>query len=170
MNNTNNENTEGIFILLGSNMGGRMQNLQNAISHISTRGIQIVKASGFYETAPWGNEDQPAFINQVIQVNTTLSAQDLLAAILDIEIQMGRERDGVLWGPRLIDMDLLFYHQEIIDAPGITVPHPEIPFRRFTLVPLCEVKGDFIHPQLNINLKGVLKKCKDPLTVFPVNF
>ena len=161
-------NTQGIYFLLGSNMGGRMQNLQNAASHMNKRGIRIVNSSAFYESAPWGNEDQPAFINQVIQVETNLSPKALLKEALDIEHEMGRDRDGVLWGPRLIDLDLLFYNDEIIKAPGLNVPHPEIQFRRFTLEPFCEIAPDFIHPVSGKTLLQLKRLCKDPLPVHMV--
>lgn len=162
--------TDGIYLLLGSNLGGRLQNIQNAEAHLIKRGIIIKQSSSFFESAPWGNEDQPAFINQVLEVQTDLSPQKLLKTALDIEREMGRERDGVLWGPRTIDMDLLFYNQEIIDERGLTLPHPEIQHRRFTLEPFCEISPDFHHPVLQQSMKEILKFCKDTLPVHIVEF
>ncbi|HYF71088.1 MAG TPA: 2-amino-4-hydroxy-6-hydroxymethyldihydropteridine diphosphokinase [Ohtaekwangia sp.] len=152
----------GIFILLGSNLGDRMSNLKQALNHIAAI-AQIIETSSVYKTAAWGKTDQPYFMNQVIRIETSLSPELLLSALLDIEKQMGRERI-VKWGERLIDLDILFYQDEVIQTNHLTIPHPQLENRRFTLVPLAELAGEQTHPVLNNTINTLLDVCSDPLS------
>ena len=152
------------YLLTGGNLGNRLQNLQTAATHIDEHCGRVVKASSFYETAPWGQSDQPAFLNQVLLVNTSLSARALLNQILHIEEMMGRKRTGK-YGPRVIDIDLLFFNSDIIRLQHLHVPHPEMLKRRFVLQPLAEIATDFIHPEAQMPVKTLLLQCKDKLSV-----
>lgn len=153
-----------VFLLLGTNVGSRLSNLKNAKIMIDTKVADVVAQSKIYETAAWGKTDQNSFLNQVLKVKTNAIPSELLNILLQIEIDLGRIRKEK-WGPRLIDIDILLYNQTIISTSSLKVPHPEIPNRRFTLVPLVELAPDFIHPGLKISLKELLKYCIDPLEV-----
>ncbi len=156
MNNT--------YLLLGSNMGNSQQQLKVATRHIEERIGKITHWSSLYATAAWGNPDQPDFLNQVIIVETTLTAEETLEEILLIEKKMGRIRT-VKNAPRMIDIDILFFNREVISADRLTVPHPEIQNRRFVLTPLNELSPGLIHPVLNQRIRDLLVACPDPLDV-----
>ncbi|MFA6085992.1 2-amino-4-hydroxy-6-hydroxymethyldihydropteridine diphosphokinase [Mucilaginibacter sp.] len=153
-----------VFLLLGSNLGNREAYLQKAIQLIEQNIAPLTNASGIYETQSWGKTDEPDYLNQVVQLNTDLSAKIVLERILDIEIMLGRKRD-VKWGSRIIDIDILFYGDNIINEPGLIVPHPELHNRRFTLEPLVELAPDFIHPILKKNILNLKSELKDSLIV-----
>ena len=128
------------FVALGSNVGDRLANLQEATNRLDgTSGIRVVRTSRVYETDPVGTP-QPEYLNSVIVVETLLSARELLEACLSVELAMGRER-GERWGPRTIDLDVLGYGREEIDEPGLQVPHPRMHERAFVLVPLLELEA-----------------------------
>ena len=152
------------YLLLGSNMGNSMQQLAGAGKYIERSIGKIVRQSAFYKTAAWGNTDQPDFINQVVIVETMLSAAECMNAILIIEKDMGRTRT-VKNAPRVIDIDILFFNKDIIDTPLLKVPHPFIQERRFVLVPLNELSPRFIHPVLAKTVSLLLKQCPDKLDV-----
>jgi 2-amino-4-hydroxy-6-hydroxymethyldihydropteridine diphosphokinase len=129
------------FLGLGSNLGDRLANLQEAVDRLAgTAGLRVIRASRVYETAPVG-PPQPEYLNAVIEVRTTLPARALLQACLDVEAAMGRVR-GERWGPRVIDLDVLTYGREHLDEPGLVVPHPRMHERAFVLVPLLELDPD----------------------------
>ena len=151
-----------IFLLTGSNLGDRLENLKGAIELLKKRGVVLCEASSIYETAPWGKEDQPDFLNQLLRVESALSPDGLLRAIHEIESEMGRVRKEK-WESRTIDIDIIFYGQRQIDTPGLVVPHPGVPNRRFVLLPLCELVPDFLHPVLELSMEQLLKNCNDPL-------
>ncbi|HEX8061510.1 MAG TPA: 2-amino-4-hydroxy-6-hydroxymethyldihydropteridine diphosphokinase [Cyclobacteriaceae bacterium] len=149
----------GIFLLLGSNMGDRLANLEEAKTQLGG----VVRSSSVYVTAAWGNTAQPEFYNQVVEVHSKFSPGELLKRNQQIEIAMGRKRD-VKWGPRIIDIDILFYNDDIINTQTLTIPHPEIRNRRFTLVPLLELTNK-VHPVLGKTISELLGECNDPLPV-----
>ncbi len=137
---------EHIFLGLGSNLGDRAANLCIAKEKLSSQG-KIVSESPIYVTPPWGFEDQPDFLNQVIQVTTTLEPAPLLDFVKEIEEEMGREAT-FRYGPRLIDLDILFYGQRVIKEDNLQIPHPRLHERAFVLVPLNDIAPDFVHPVL----------------------
>jgi 2-amino-4-hydroxy-6-hydroxymethyldihydropteridine diphosphokinase len=155
---------EPIFILLGSNVGDRQVNLLHARQEISRYIGKIITTSAVYKTAPWGNTHQPDFFNQVIEINSTLSPDKLLEGILDIEKGLGRKRE-VKWGPRIIDIDILLWGHRTMKTPHLIIPHPEIPNRRFTLLPLTEIAPAFIHPLEHKTMLALLEACPDHLEV-----
>ena len=152
------------YLLLGSNMGKSKALLANAADRIQQLIGPIQVQSSIYKSDAWGIEDQDPFLNQVLLVETPLSASNLLQSLLKIEQQMGRIR-SVKWGARIIDIDILFYDNEQIQDDNLTIPHPALAERRFTLIPLNEIAPDFLHPVLNKSIASLLLTCKDPLTV-----
>lgn len=150
------------YLLLGSNEGDRINWLQNAISEIEQQCGTIIKKSSLYETAAWGLEDQPDFLNRVIKLKTPHTPENLLACIQQIEQKLGRQRN-VKWGQRTLDIDMLFYGARIIHTSYLTVPHPHLQERRFTLLPLQEIAPRMVHPVLKKTITTLLKECQDPL-------
>ncbi len=153
----------GIFLLLGSNRGDRQQMLASArqqIGHFAT----IKRCSSVYVTAAWGNVHQPDFLNQVLEVETLLTPEELLAEILSVEKKLGRERNEK-WGSRTLDIDILLFHDVVLKTPPLTVPHSELHNRRFALVPLCELAAEAIHPVLKKTFQQLLTECPDKLEV-----
>ena len=152
------------YLLTGANIGDREANLEKAAELIQQSCGEIIARSSVYETAAWGNTDQDAFLNQALEVRTPLTARQLMRKILNVEKQMGRERT-VKYGPRSIDIDILFFNNEVHDYPLLRLPHPELPNRRFALVPLAELAPGLQHPVLKKNIAALLEACKDPLPV-----
>jgi len=155
------------YLLLGGNLGDRAAYLQQAQLALAVSTGPIVAASAYYETAAWGVEDQPAFLNQALAVRTALPPIALLAACQAAEQQAGRERRQ-RWGARTLDVDILLYGQEIIASPTLMVPHPALPARRFALVPLADIAPQLLHPQLHQTVSELLASCPDPLEVVRV--
>ena len=150
-----------VHLGIGSNIGDRQANCERALELLGGRGIKIKKVSSMYETRPWGLKEQPDFINMAAEAETDLSPEELLDALKGIEKEMGR-KDTVKWGPRVIDLDILFYNDEIVDTQRLRIPHPFIHERDFVVVPLAEIAPDKVHPvlkksvrQLREELKGV---------------
>jgi 2-amino-4-hydroxy-6-hydroxymethyldihydropteridine diphosphokinase len=155
---------DGIFLLLGSNEGHPRANLAEAAERIEKDAGVILKRSSLYESAAWGMEAQPDFCNQVVEISSSHFPEPLLQKLLAIEQQMGRTR-AERWGPRIIDIDLLLYRSEIRNTLSLQLPHPGIPQRKFTLLPLAEIGGDVVHPVLHKSIKTLLEECKDTLWV-----
>ena len=153
-----------VFLLLGSNLGNRHSFLNEAIRHIETEIAPVLKRSSVYETQSWGKTDAPDYLNQVVLLQTDLSAHAVLEKILSIELILGRRREEK-WGSRTIDIDILFYGDDIINEPALIIPHPELHNRQFTLAPLAEIAPDLVHPLLNKNILRLKSELKDNLIV-----
>jgi 2-amino-4-hydroxy-6-hydroxymethyldihydropteridine diphosphokinase len=152
------------YLLIGGNLGDRIKNLDTVKDYIE-QGIGKIKiSSSIYETAAWGITEQPDFLNQVLIVETTLSAEKIIAKILTIENKMGRIRTQKN-ASRIIDIDILFFNDEVIHEVNLTIPHPQIQNRKFVLVPLAEISPNLVHPVLNKTISELLKACKDKLDV-----
>jgi 2-amino-4-hydroxy-6-hydroxymethyldihydropteridine diphosphokinase len=152
------------YLLLGSNLGNSRNYIATALSEIEDKLGRIGKRSSLYQTASWGKHDQPDFLNQVIELKTRLNPQDLLTGILSIEAVMGRKRLE-RWGSRIIDIDILFYEDLSIEKTDLSIPHPHLAFRRFCLMPLCEIVPEFIHPRLGKTIQELLLELTDDLFV-----
>jgi 2-amino-4-hydroxy-6-hydroxymethyldihydropteridine diphosphokinase len=133
-----------VYLGLGTNLGDRGKNLVRAIEAMSPE-IRPISTSPIYETPPWGYLDQPAFLNQVIEAETTLTPEKLIDFLKKLEIRLGRA-PTFRYGPRLIDIDILFYDELVLKAPGLTIPHPRLMERAFVLAPLADLAPDLIHP------------------------
>jgi len=153
------------FLLLGGNLGDKEQNLHQANVLIEQQIGSTPKKSSIFITAAWGNKEQPEFYNQAILVETELSAGDLLKSTLKIEEQIGRTRTNDKWQERIIDIDILFYNNDLIDLPELKIPHPFLQERKFVLVPMNEIASDYVHPVLKKTIASLLIECKDPLEV-----
>jgi 2-amino-4-hydroxy-6-hydroxymethyldihydropteridine diphosphokinase len=149
-----------VFLSLGSNMGNRLKYLTDATDIIEKRIGLVTKKSSVYESEPWGNKNQNAFYNQIISIHTSLDAKILLKTILNIEVELGRKRTEH-WGPREIDVDILFYNSQIINDKDLVVPHPEIANRMFVLMPMTELAPDFIHPIIKKSIRDLMRTCSD---------
>ena len=160
--------THTVYLLLGSNLGEREQLLKDAANAI-LRDVGVISAkSALYETAAWGKEDQPSFLNQALAVSTLLRPTEVLHAVLAIEEELGRVRKEK-WGARLIDIDVIFYESEVIDLPGLLhVPHPEMHRRKFVLMPIAEIAGNFRHPVYNKTVNELLESLQDELPVLKI--
>ncbi len=135
-----------VYLALGSNMGNRLANLKNAISNLPPQ-MDVKKRSPVYETPPWGYADQPPFLNQCVMAETYLEPESLLGHLKRLESALGREKSFEN-GPRLIDIDILFYDELILNTPPLVIPHPRLHTRGFVLVPLNDIAPDLVHPVL----------------------
>ena len=153
-----------IFLLLGSNLGDRFEYLREASRLINTKIGEITSISSYYETSAWGLTDQPDFINQAIRLSSFMPAVKLLEVTKSIEQDLERER-VVRWGPRTIDIDILFYGSEILNLSELTIPHKLLHERRFVLMPVHEIAPDLIHPVLNKTIDQLLSEVADDLSV-----
>lgn len=152
------------FVLVGSNLGDKEENFKSAKAFIEEKIGRIIRSSSLYETAAWGKTDQPAFLNQALQIQTNLTARELMREILKIEKDMGRERREK-YGPRIIDIDILLFNEEQRDDPDLRIPHPELQNRLFALIPLAEIAPNLHHPVFKKSILHLLKECPDQLAV-----
>lgn len=152
------------YLLIGGNMGERWRYLHDAKQNIDSRCGKVKASSAVYETAAWGITDQPSFLNLALQIETPLTATELLQCLLAIEKNMGRIRDKK-FGPRIIDIDILLFNEEVIREEGLTVPHPQLQNRRFALQCLHDIAADEVHPVLHKTIQQLLQECTDPLEV-----
>jgi 2-amino-4-hydroxy-6-hydroxymethyldihydropteridine diphosphokinase len=152
------------YLLTGSNMGDREQNLATAKELINDQLGSVTAVSSLYETAAWGNTDQAPFLNQALEISTTLNARQLIRRILKLEKLMGRERKEK-YGPRVIDIDILLFNNEKHNYQLLKLPHPEMQNRRFALLPLAEIAAEKVHPVFKKTIAQILIECKDELEV-----
>jgi 2-amino-4-hydroxy-6-hydroxymethyldihydropteridine diphosphokinase len=152
-----------VFLITGGNIGDRKKKLELAAKSIEKNIGDIVASSSIYETEAWGNTEQASFYNQIHIVESKLAAEEIMHKILEIEKEMGRIRT-IKNAARIIDIDILFFNNEIIDDSILTIPHKEINNRRFVLMPLQELAPDLIHPILQMSISKLLSICKDPLS------
>ena len=152
------------YLLIGGNLGDRIENLNTAKGFVKKDIGKIKTASSIYETAAWGITKQPDFLNQVLFVETKFSAKQIMNIIFSIENKMGRVRTEKN-ASRIIDIDILFFNNDIINEPSLIIPHPEIENRKFVLVPLAELSPHFNHPVLKNPVSQILSECKDELDV-----
>jgi len=145
-----------VYIALGTNLGERLDNLHAAIRAFPPV-VQVLIESHIYETPPWGYENQPAFLNMVVKATTDLEPGALLSFLKQIEGELGRKQN-FRWGPRLIDLDILFYDDLVIDTPPLVIPHPRLHERGFVLVPLADVAAGLVHPKFHVQVKELLSK------------
>jgi len=147
---------EPVFLALGTNLGDREGNLCMARKALAPK-VTIIQESPIYITPPWGYEDQPEFLNQVLEVRTKMGPGRLLRYLKRIEKKMGR-LETFRNGPRLIDLDILFYDQRVIKRPKLNIPHPRLHERAFVLIPLSDITPDFVHPVLGMTVESMLSK------------
>lgn len=143
-----------VYLAIGSNLGDRLENLALAIKTLEPR-IHVRRSSSVYQTAPWGYAEQPAFLNQVVEAETLLSPLRLLNQLKRIEKQIGREKT-FRYGPRVVDLDILFYDDLVRHTKCLKIPHPRLQERAFVLVPMAEIAPDFLHPVLNVTICALL--------------
>ncbi len=146
-----------VFIAIGSNLGDRRKNIEIALRKMDDLGLKIIKRSSIIETEPYGYKEQDKFLNGVVLVETDMNPFELLELLLRIEKEMGRERI-IKWGPRNIDLDIIFYDDLIIDTENLKIPHPDAHNRTFVMGPLSEIAPDFVHPILRKKVEEIYRE------------
>ncbi len=134
-----------VFLALGSNLGNRLEELKSALKYLENHGVRVNAKSRVWETPPWGKKDQPAFLNMCVEAGVSLDPSGLLALLKKAEADLGR-REGTRWGPREIDIDIIFFESLVMREPGLTIPHPRMRERAFVLKPLSEIAPDAEYP------------------------
>jgi 2-amino-4-hydroxy-6-hydroxymethyldihydropteridine diphosphokinase len=150
-----------VYLGIGTNLGDRGKNINEALKLIREHLGRINKVSSIYETEPWGFTSENDFLNMAVEAETRLKPSGLLGRILMIEVNMGRLRDEKKYTSRLIDIDILIYGENIIEAKTLVIPHPRMQERRFVLIPLNEIAGDTVHPKIGKTIRALLKECPD---------
>jgi len=158
---------EKVVLIVGGNKGARNELLKAAVEAVSGLG-ELTLQSTVYETEAWGGVAKGPFLNQVVEINTTYSASELLAFTQQIEIGLGRKREEH-WGDRTMDIDIIYFGNRVIDTVELRIPHPFLAERRFVLAPLTEILPDFIHPVLGKSSQQMLEECQDKSEVWPLN-
>lgn len=145
-----------VYIGLGSNSGNRKEYMELALQELKKLG-NITAVSSLYESPPWGYSDQENFFNAVVEIETDEEPLKLLSLLKGIEAKMGRKKT-FRWGPRVIDLDILFYNSKVMDSPKLKIPHPEVENRAFVLLPLMELNSSFLHPENNTSIQEIWNK------------
>lgn len=159
-----------LYILLGGNLGDKQKVFSEAKARLKELIGQITAQSAIYETEPWGFESEDIFWNQVLEISTALSPEKALEQTQQIERELGRIRKANQYDSRIIDIDILFYGDQIIKTENLIVPHPRIQERKFALVPLCEIAPELFHPIFQKSIRQLLDECQDSLSVEIVIF
>jgi 2-amino-4-hydroxy-6-hydroxymethyldihydropteridine diphosphokinase len=146
-----------VYLALGTNLGDRLANLKQAIASLTPQ-LDVKAKSQVYETPPWGYEDQPKFLNQVVKAKTYLDPEPLLKHLKRLEVALGR-KESFVNGPRLIDMDILFYDDLVMDKPALVLPHPRLQERAFVLLPLMDINPDLVHPVNKKTVREMVALC-----------
>jgi 2-amino-4-hydroxy-6-hydroxymethyldihydropteridine diphosphokinase len=146
-----------VYLALGSNLGNRLENLKEAMAALSPQ-LEVKAKSHIYETPPWGYEDQPLFLNQVLKAQTYLEPEPLLKHLKRLEIALGR-KPSFRNGPRLIDIDILLYDNLVLNTPALTIPHPHMHERGFVLLPMMDIAPDLIHPIIQKSVREMIVSC-----------
>ncbi len=147
-----------VYLSTGSNLGDRLASLQLAVEALNNYpGISVLRVSPVYETEPWGYLDQPHFLNQVVEIETEIPPADLLPVMKHLEKDMGRV-PNFKNGPRVIDVDIILYGNQIVEQDGITIPHPSIAQRAFVLAPLADLIPHYIHPKLGVTITQLMEE------------
>ncbi|UCS93123.1 2-amino-4-hydroxy-6-hydroxymethyldihydropteridine diphosphokinase [Echinicola marina] len=150
---------EKVVLLIGGNLADREALLKEAVLELG-RQFEIIKLSGIYETAAWGGKSSGDYLNMAVLFSTDKPAEEVLDIVLAIENQLGRERD-IKWGNRTMDIDIIYFGDQVIDTERLNVPHPMMSGRKFVLIPLAEILPDFVHPKLKVTNQELLEKCPD---------
>ncbi|SMC98483.1 2-amino-4-hydroxy-6-hydroxymethyldihydropteridine diphosphokinase [Pedobacter nyackensis] len=157
--------SENVYLLLGSNLGDRETLINDALTEIEQHVGVVFAKSSLYETAAWGKEDQPTFLNIAIGVKTMLSPLEVLEKVLEIELDLGRVRLEK-WGARLIDIDVILYGNKVVDmGEKLQIPHPQMQYRKFVLEPLNEIAAEYVHPIIQLKVSEMLERLNDNLSV-----
>jgi 2-amino-4-hydroxy-6-hydroxymethyldihydropteridine diphosphokinase len=154
-----------IFLGIGTNLGNRKDNLEQAVKRIEEHIGTVLKSSSVYETEPWGFQSETQFLNMVVQVGTLLTPSGLLGRVLMIEALLGRVRGKERYSSRIIDIDILLYEDVIINEESLKIPHPLMSDRKFVLVPLCEIASGMMHPVVKKTFGELLEVCGDKSAV-----
>lgn len=149
-----------IYLSLGSNIGDRAENIARAVAALAGHGVRVMRQSSLYETEPVELREQEWFLNGVVEAQTHLAPREVMAALLAIERSLGRERT-VPKGPRIIDIDILLFGDEVVKEPQLEIPHPRMAARRFVLVPFGEIAPDTWHPVLRKSIADLLRETSD---------
>ena len=149
-----------VFISLGGNLGNTLEIFKSSYLEIEKKIGRITVFSKIYRTAAWGKTDQADFLNQVIQVATDLNPEKIMSKLLEIELFFGRRRE-VIWGPRMLDLDILFIGNQMVSSENVNIPHPQIAHRRFVLIPMVEIAPHFLHPVLQQTMLELLEQTTD---------